>query len=50
MSVIGVATVHVVIGGNDWSMQLPPAVDLTDTTLLDRITTAIEGIKGLLDG
>lgn len=47
MTVVGVATVHVVIGGKDWAIQLPPAADLTDTTLMDKLTTAIEGIKGL---
>jgi len=48
MTLVGVATIHVVIGGDDWAMQLPPALDMADTELAGKLTVAIEGIKGLL--
>lgn len=49
MSVIGLATIQLVIGGDEWAMQLPPAVDLMDTEVTNKLLVLIEGIKGLLN-
>lgn len=48
MNVVGLATIQLVIGGDEWAMQLPPAVDLMDTELTNKLIVLIEAIKGLL--
>jgi hypothetical protein len=49
MNVIGLATIQVVIGGDEWAMQLPPAVDLMDTETTTKLVSVIEAVKGLLN-